>query len=141
MQQSRQSKHIPEALTDACASGDAVRLPNIAYPSHKMRDHSLMTSNDHIRGSFDMFVKLGSTVVPVYLRYLNIRFTKGYWTTGAYFRNSIKVRFVKTMLVESQSSIPTDTNMRRRICLKWVDAYQGWTASPSLSTCRPRQKG
>jgi len=60
--------------TGACSSKaieDAVSVPNFAY-----------------RGSFDMFVKFGSTVVPVY------------------FKNSIKVRFVNTMLVESQSSMP-----------------------------------
>ena len=59
----------------------------------------------------------------------------------ANLRNSIKVRFVNTILVESQSSIPVGISMINSLINSLVAAYQGWLANPFLSTCRPRQKG
>lgn len=57
-----------------------------------------------------MLAKLVSTVVPVYLHIVSDP-TPSPVAYQTYFKNSIKDRFVNTMLVESQSSIPMKTDV------------------------------
>jgi len=59
----------------------------------------------NVRGSFPMLLKLVSTVVPVYL-VLVILGTTAQGGSVTNFKNSTRVRFVKTMLVLSQSNMP-----------------------------------
>ena len=70
-----------------------------------MLDTLRLIREKFLRGSFPMLEKLGSTVVPVYLSIIS-RIELFAALRTLYFRNSINERLVKTMLVESQSSIP-----------------------------------
>jgi len=81
-----------------------------------------------------MLVKLGSTVVPVYLPLFVRPVCNGSDIGETCFRNSIRERFVNTMLVESQSSIPVVRESRSRENAE--EAHQDWQANPSLSTNR-----
>lgn len=74
-----------------------------------------------------MLVKLGSTVVPAYLwRISACVVTKVEMGSAAYFKNSISDRFVNTILVESQSSMPICTRHEPAI------AQIAETSSPRL---------
>ena len=66
--------------------------------------NDIKAQNDRL-GSFEIFWKFVSTVVPVYLQKRLAKEARAS-VEKAYLRNCIRLRLVKTMLVSSQSIIP-----------------------------------